>query len=144
MVDTDCFTEIRAAFSFGIGEEASWDYDIAQRSIPVYQYDAQSGISAGLSNRGGEIGFAGGRAGGGSTKLLNSPLLSGCACGESGTCPRSGLRAGASSAVLVNVSALADSSNPVWLKPQPASGARRRLQELRSRPGHAVLVTYRY
>src|SRR5262249_3935865 len=58
--------------------------------------DAQSGICAGLISSGGEIGFADGSAG--STELLNSPLLSGCACDElpwSGTGPISGSRAGA-------------------------------------------------
>jgi len=35
----DCFTGTRAAFSLGVGGEVSWDHDIAQRNIPVYQYD---------------------------------------------------------------------------------------------------------
>ena len=38
-VMADSFTETRAAFSFGIGGEVSWDHDIAQRNITVYQYD---------------------------------------------------------------------------------------------------------
>lgn len=38
-VMADCFTGTRAAFSFGIATEASWDRDIAQRNITVYQYD---------------------------------------------------------------------------------------------------------
>jgi hypothetical protein len=38
-VMADCFTGTRAAFSFGISTEISWDRDIAQRDITVYQYD---------------------------------------------------------------------------------------------------------
>jgi len=38
-VMADCFTGTRAAFSFGIATETSWDRDIAQRNITVYQYD---------------------------------------------------------------------------------------------------------
>jgi hypothetical protein len=38
-VMADCFTGTRAAFSFGIAGEVSWDCDIAQRNIAVYQYD---------------------------------------------------------------------------------------------------------
>ncbi len=38
-VMADCFTRMRAAFSFGIGGDVSWDRDIARRSITVYQYD---------------------------------------------------------------------------------------------------------
>ena len=35
----DDFEGITAAFSFGVGDDASWDLDIASRSIPTYQYD---------------------------------------------------------------------------------------------------------
>ena len=38
-VMADRFTGTRAAFSFGIATETSWDRDIAQRNITVYQYD---------------------------------------------------------------------------------------------------------
>lgn len=35
----DDFRDIDAAISLGIGDDVSWDLDIAERSIPVYQYD---------------------------------------------------------------------------------------------------------
>jgi Methyltransferase FkbM domain len=35
----DDFSNIQVAFSFGIGKETSWDSDIAQRGIKVFQYD---------------------------------------------------------------------------------------------------------
>lgn len=35
----DDFDGIGAAFSFGIGNDASWDVAIAQRGIPTYQFD---------------------------------------------------------------------------------------------------------
>jgi hypothetical protein len=38
-VMADDFSNIQAAFSFGIGKETSWDSDIAQRGIKVFQYD---------------------------------------------------------------------------------------------------------
>ncbi len=38
-VMAECFTKTRVAFSFGIGGDVSWDCDLAQRGIGVYQYD---------------------------------------------------------------------------------------------------------
>jgi hypothetical protein len=38
-VMADDFSNIQVAFSFGIGKETSWDSDIAQRGIKVFQYD---------------------------------------------------------------------------------------------------------
>jgi Methyltransferase FkbM domain len=38
-VMADDFSNIQAAFSFGIDKETSWDSDIAQRGIKVFQYD---------------------------------------------------------------------------------------------------------
>jgi methyltransferase FkbM-like protein len=35
----DDFEDIGAAFSFGVGDDASWDLDIAGRGIPTYQFD---------------------------------------------------------------------------------------------------------
>lgn len=35
----DGFDHIRAAYSLGVGGEVSWDLAIADRGIPVYQYD---------------------------------------------------------------------------------------------------------
>jgi len=35
----DDFKGIAAAFSFGVGDDASWDMDIADRGIPTYQFD---------------------------------------------------------------------------------------------------------
>jgi hypothetical protein len=35
----DDFSGIEAALSFGIGGDVSWDLEIADRAIPVYQYD---------------------------------------------------------------------------------------------------------
>src|SRR5262249_34423180 len=33
------FDNIELAFSFGIGNDASWDLDVANRGIPIHQYD---------------------------------------------------------------------------------------------------------
>lgn len=38
-VMVDAFNEVEAAYSLGINDDPSWDYDIAQRGIDVYQYD---------------------------------------------------------------------------------------------------------
>jgi hypothetical protein len=38
-VMADCLSGTSAGFSFGIGTNVSWDRDIAQRNITVYQYD---------------------------------------------------------------------------------------------------------
>lgn len=35
----DDFVDVGAALSFGINNDASWDLDIAQRNIPVHQFD---------------------------------------------------------------------------------------------------------
>ncbi len=35
----DAFDSVTAAYSFGINNDASWDLDIANRGIPVFQYD---------------------------------------------------------------------------------------------------------
>jgi hypothetical protein len=35
----DDFSGIAAAFSFGIGSDASWDFEIASRDIPTFQFD---------------------------------------------------------------------------------------------------------
>jgi hypothetical protein len=38
-VMVDDFEEIKAALSLGIGPDVSWDYAIAEKGIPVWQYD---------------------------------------------------------------------------------------------------------
>jgi hypothetical protein len=35
----DDFEDIDAAFSFGVGDDASWDLQVASRGIPTYQFD---------------------------------------------------------------------------------------------------------
>ncbi|UZW55074.1 hypothetical protein NUH86_16630 [Sphingobium sp. JS3065] len=35
----DAFDEVEAAFSLGINDDVSWDLDIAQRDINIFQYD---------------------------------------------------------------------------------------------------------
>jgi len=35
----DAFDEVEAAYSFGINDDVSWDIDIANRDIKIYQYD---------------------------------------------------------------------------------------------------------
>lgn len=38
-VMADCFDDVEAAYSLGINDDVSWDFDIAMRGIDVYQYD---------------------------------------------------------------------------------------------------------
>jgi hypothetical protein len=64
---------------------------------------------------GGEIGFAGGRAGAGSTKLLNSPLLSAV---------HSGSRAGDAVSDPCERPCSNGLIEPVWSRPALASDAR--------------------
>ncbi len=35
----DAFDQVEAAYSFGINDDVSWDFDIAQRGIDIFQYD---------------------------------------------------------------------------------------------------------
>jgi hypothetical protein len=45
-VMADCFAGTRAAFSFGIDGEVSWDHDIAQHSFCAQRLDLRGGVAA--------------------------------------------------------------------------------------------------